>query len=303
MKYYLKQDKDFLPYLKDKASWGKSTDATRGFTDDEDAAGLRAEDKAAHLDDMLNLIAQYAPPLLSNDIVNQSTSLDTVWQTIRKYFGMKQSETQFMKLGNLKWESEERPEKLYHKVLAHIQDNLLSTESPLTHDGKKCTTDEVLTPTLERWAVLLWMQLIHPGLPALVQGTFACDLQRMTLKDLQPQICDGIDSFLEELNEGEVKAARTKVFQPRKPQYTSHRPQHKYNASRNSVQAQRPKKECRLCKAEGRRYIGHMINECDYLSTGEKRDMIKTCKADVDSVYSEDELAEDFEENCNTKMA
>ena len=43
------------------------------------------------------------------------------------------------------------------------------------------------------------MELIHPGLAALVQCTFAFDLQKMSLKDLQPQICVAMGDFLEEL--------------------------------------------------------------------------------------------------------
>jgi hypothetical protein len=39
------------------------------------------------------------------------------------------------------------------------------------------------------------MELIHPKLPIFVQRTFAYDLQRMTLKDLQPQIVDALDGF------------------------------------------------------------------------------------------------------------
>ena len=61
-------------------------------------------------------------------------------------------------------------------------------------------------------AVLRWMELLHPSLPALVQRTFAYDLQRRTLKDLQPQIADALDEFLEELRHDEIKASR--VFTP-----------------------------------------------------------------------------------------
>ena len=56
-----------------------------------------------------------------------------------------------------------------------------------------------------------WMELIHPGLPALVKRTFAFDLQRMPLKDLQPQICDAIDGFLKELKHEDVKVSRAWV--------------------------------------------------------------------------------------------
>ena len=68
------------------------------------------------------------------------------------------------------------------------------------------------------------MELIHPSLPALVQRTFAYDLQRMTLKDLQPQITDALDGFLEELRQNEVEASR--VFIPHSGHGHKSKPSH-----------------------------------------------------------------------------
>ena len=65
-------------------------------------------------------------------------------------------------------------------------------------EEKQVADDEMFSPTVERLAVLRWMELLHTKLPALIAGTFAYDLQCMTLKDIQPQIADGIENFLEE---------------------------------------------------------------------------------------------------------
>jgi len=73
-------------------------------------------------------------------------------------------------------------------MLWHVQDNSLTTGSKLKRNEMKVTEDEVLSPAVER----LWMELIHPKLPTLVARTFACDLQRMTLKDVQH---DGLEKF------------------------------------------------------------------------------------------------------------
>ena len=103
-----------------------------------------------------------------------------------------------MKFSSIVWDNGERPERLYQRILAHLQGNLLRKDSKLKHDGTTPTHGEDISTTVERLAVLRWMELIHPSLPALVQRTFAYDLQRMTLKDLQPQITDALDGFLEE---------------------------------------------------------------------------------------------------------
>jgi hypothetical protein len=249
---------------------------------------------------MLGFIAQYIPHFLTNDIVKRCTSLDGVWQKVRKYYGFKNSESQFMKYSSIVLEENERPERL----IAHLQDNLLTTESPLTHDGEKVTKNEEISPTVERLVVLHWMELINPGLPALVQRTFAFDLQKMSLKDLQPQICVAMDGFLEELRHEDVKVSRAWVKgyghkagqgstvapyarhspapysrQPapysRQPAGTSSARQ-SYKPVNTPSRNSRPlptgaKVDCRVCRAEGRQYTNHSIAECDYLSNVEKR--------------------------------
>ena len=61
-----------------------------------------------------------------------------------------------------------------------------------------------MSPTTERMIVLRW--LMDPRLPQLVVRTFANDLLTRTLKDIQPQISNNIESFLEEINRNEAHA-------------------------------------------------------------------------------------------------
>ena len=295
--YFVKQDPKFAPYLiidPEPATWGKHTadNPTRGFVSDPDLnkeGALSAEDRVVRLEDMLGLISQFAPPLLANDIVYHSTSIESVWKRIKKYYNIKQSETQFMKLATITWDkvNKERPEKLSTRVLAHLQANLMTTTSELLYDGAKVTKNEEMSPTLERWAVLYWMQLIHPGLPALVERTFAYDLQRLTLKDIQPQICNAIDGFLEELNETEIRKVRmskpvdddtesdefeddVRVARMKAPYSFKGKPSAKQSTRKRFTpsQSRTPRKECRICKNESRKFIGHTMAECSYVSKG-----------------------------------
>lgn len=58
-------------------------------------------------------------------------------------------------------------------------------------------------------------------------------------------------------------------------------------------------KECRVCKCEGRSYMGHNIGECDYISRAEKRS-ISSVRVDVDHNNEPsdmcDDLSEEFDE-------
>ena len=277
--YVLNQDDSFKRYLTPTSKWNKltSADPHRGFADDgEDirtAKRLTAQQKAANLNQMLGLISQWVPHYLSNDIVKNSTDMPSIWQFIRKYYGFQQSESNFMKFSSMTWEDGERPERLYQRILAHLQDNMLTAGCKLKHDGAAVTKDEDMSPTVERLAVLRWMELIHPSLPALVQRTFAYDLQRMTLKDLQPQIVDALDGFLEELRTDEIKASKSNVSTRfRKPV----KPWPQSRSTSTSKRPSTPKPECRLCKAEGRRFTQHALSDCDHITRAERRSLIRS---------------------------
>lgn len=214
--YILSKDAAFAPFLLQGAKWlPKRPDAPcRGLVDLPDGAKTKKERLAVDLEMMLTHISQWVPHYLSNEIVDESTSLPFVWQAIRAYYGFQQSEVQFMAFSQITWEgpTKERPERLYRRILSHLHDNLLMRDSKLKHNEKTPTRDEVISPTVERLAVLRWMELLHPKLPHLVARTFAYDLQRMTLKDIQPQIASGLGGFLDELKRDECHAAFTATY-------------------------------------------------------------------------------------------
>jgi DNA polymerase III gamma/tau subunit len=205
-----------------------------------------------------------------------------------------------MKFSTIVWEQGERPERLYQRILAHLQDNLLRKDAKLKHDDALPAKDEDMCPTVERLAVLRWMELLNPSLPALVQRTFAYDLQRMTLKDLQPQTVDALDGFMEELRHDEVKSAR--VYTPYQPDTSNRTSRQQYRKparpGRHDVKrSSAPKPQCRLCKAEGRPHIGHTIAACYSLSRTEKQGMVRSYKVDMDHMSGDeaDQMQEDLE--------
>ena len=139
----------------------------------------------------------------------------------------------------------------------------------------------------------------------------------MTLKELQPQIRDSLDRFLQELKqkhedihvahsqviEDEAHVSRARVDRPYaytctqspRQQYrgkTPYRgpPRQTYQQppSRPSASSQPHSKECRICKAEKRYYMGHTFGECDYVSKAEKREAIRSCKVLLDEGPLED---------------
>ena len=102
IKYHLSLNNDFAAFIEPDATWGKQSVANRGLVSDGESVPATqrktAAHKCLHLNRMLGIIAQFAPSLLHNDIVKNSTSLAWIWQRIRKHYSFRQSEVNFLKL-------------------------------------------------------------------------------------------------------------------------------------------------------------------------------------------------------------
>ena len=116
--------------------------------------------KVTHLEMMLGQIANYCPVITRNTIIKNSTSITSIWQSIRAHFGFQSTGSHFLDLAELKLENEERPKDLFQRLTAFFEDNLLTMDCGLTHHGSTAI-DEDMSPSLENTIILLWLQLIH----------------------------------------------------------------------------------------------------------------------------------------------
>lgn len=200
---------------------------------------------------MLGQIANYTPIIARNTIVNNSTTLRDIWQIIRLHYGFQSTGAHFLDFCNIKLEPNERPEDLFQRLMAFTEDNLLTTESGITHNGQEIAEDEELTPTMENFIVLTWLTLIHPDLPRLVKQRYGTELRSRTLATLKPEISQALESLLEELrNTEDARAMRTQLSSVKK-------------SSSNQ-------KVCPLCKASGRPST-HFLSKCVYLPHSDKK--------------------------------
>ena len=199
--YHLSICNEFAPYL--EIEWAAQPTANRGLQNDGEtvAAADRktAVQKAIILERMLGMIAQYCPPLLKKDVMKSSTSLAWIWKRVRLHFGFVQSEVHFLKISEIKRKDDERYETLYQRILAHIDDNLLTVASDIQHNGQAVAQDEIMSPTTERLAVFFWLNLIDERLSNYVARIYAHELSTKSLRDIQPQLSQSMDSLLAEL--------------------------------------------------------------------------------------------------------
>ena len=95
---------------------------------------------------MLGQIANYCPVISRNTLIKNSTSIQSVWNMIREHFGFQITGAHFLDFANLHLEADERPEDLFQRLMAFVEDTLLHTNS-LSHHGDLTTEDEELTAT------------------------------------------------------------------------------------------------------------------------------------------------------------
>ena len=189
--YSLSLDPGFAPFLVTGTTWTKKTNANplRGLVDDPEGTPNRrnAAQKVAQLDLMLGQIANFCPIISRNTITKNSTSIDNIWQSIRAHFGFQSTGAHFIDLMNIQLKADERPKDLYQRIMAFVEDSLLTTTSGLSHHGEVPTEDEELTPTLENIVVLFWLHLVHKDLPALVKQRYGTELRSRTLASIKPE--------------------------------------------------------------------------------------------------------------------
>ena len=283
--YTLSLDKSFAPFLKDGVTWGKqsSVNPTRGFTDDAaDAADRKTkEEKCASLNLMLGQIANYATIISRNLIIKGSTSLNDIWEQIRLHYGFQTTGSRFLDLSSIRQSPGERPEDLFQRLVSFVDDNLLTTDGSLTHHSVAVTTDEEISPSLENVVVLIWLERLHVGLPALVKQRYGSELRNKTLASIKPEISQALTSLLEELSVGEdSRIGRTQSYQPSRN-----------NQSRSSSRnGQRGGKYCCLCRTANRpNYEDHYLSQCRYLPESDRKRLSNIRNVEILEFDHEDE--------------
>ena len=109
---------------------------------------------------MLGQIANYSPVLSRNTIVRNSTSVKSVWQNVRLHYSSQATGGHFVNFASICLDPDEKPEDLYQRLVAFVEDNLLTVDGNISHHGERSTEDENLSATMENFIVLTWLDLL-----------------------------------------------------------------------------------------------------------------------------------------------
>ena len=195
-----------------------------------------------------------------------STSLSWIWARIRKHYSFTKSEANFLKLHNIKRLENERYETFFQRIMSHLEDSLLTAGSDIQHDGAAVTVSRI----------------------------YGHELQSRSLKDLQPQLADSMDSMLQEISAQEnIQVQYSRSYQQHRSRPTSSRKATYADPSPKKVTFPDDKpKQCLLCKAAGRKYVGHSIGSCWFLSKFDKLSIARSVNVEMS-----EEVKDEFEES------
>ena len=321
---YLKQNDNFLHFL----SGGKYENWQPAEENENRIAALHADDhpapaagadaetaNAANMAEklakrqkdlltMLNMIGRKVDQYDYDDVMNLSSSVQSIWNMIDLVYDIGRKGVHFLELSKIKYEAGESPAKFYKKIYHHFMDNLYKKNDTLAYKGTSLSEDEKLSPTLLNFILFYTIETIDTRLMKKIKDKWGHLLDSDTcLHDMKDTILKAIPDILKRLDhkEFEARALETQLsaFGGRGRFQGRGRGRNQGGSSRTYQQQSsglRPK--CRLCQAAKcpeRVYMSHSVANCNRWSRKDVEDLrVMMCDMETDPKdYPESESDQD----------
>ena len=296
--------------------WRAADDGVRIATlhdDDTDKHAIDAKfdrlGQAAHTAELVKLLALRNAQLAkfvthiatlchhteNDDVTNSSTSLEWIFDYLRKHYGLETKGANFMNIADHVFKQGTPHQTFYKQYRASFLDNLRKQGDVVKYKNNQVLAeDEKLSPSFEN-AIILWaLDKIDPRLPSKVKKNYGHQMHGdVTLKDIQPVVFENIPSMLEELDHSQtVKSYASEITEVNSSLNAINIRGKQKNASRiistrgrgtirqafptrgsyNSRFNRLPRnsnKFCRICNLAGsdpQIYLSHEIGDCGRLS-------------------------------------
>ena len=144
-----------------------------------------------------------------DDVNLLSTSLEWIFDYLRKHYGLETKGANFMNISDHVFKKGTNYNSFYKQYRASFSDNLRKKDDKVKYKNDAVLAeDEKLSPSFEN-AIILWtLEKIDPRLPGKVKKNYGHQMVGdVTLKDIQPVVFENISWMLEDLdNEATTKA-------------------------------------------------------------------------------------------------
>ena len=144
----------------------------------------------------------------NDDVTNGSTSLDWIFDYLKKHYGLETKGANFMNISDHVFKQGTPYQTFYKQYRASFIDNLRKRGDTVEYKNEVLAADEKLSPSFEN-AIVLWsLEKIDPRLPSKVKKEYGYQMtNNTTLKDVQPVIFENISNMLEDLEQSQVTKA------------------------------------------------------------------------------------------------
>ena len=145
----------------------------------------------------------------NDDVTNGSTSLNWIFDYLKKHYGLETKGANFMNISEHVFKQGTPYQTFYKQYRASFIDNLRKQGDRMVYkNNQQLTEDEKLTPSFEN-AIVLWsLEKIDPRLPSKVKKDYGHQMTgNTTLKDVQPIIFENISNMLEDLEQSQISKA------------------------------------------------------------------------------------------------
>ena len=169
--------------------------------------GLSDATKAANLNTLLRALATYASgPYIRTNIVENTTCLQDVKREFMKYLEIELNDMTALDWFEIRRRPTERPLVFFMRLKYHMSKHLLQQGD--TYKGNALTSDETLTPSMERFIVMEWLYRLDPRLVKFVKEKFATELSSgsAVLITMVETLAKNIDHYVTQLNNSDASS-------------------------------------------------------------------------------------------------
>ena len=176
---YYRRDSYFKAFLLPDATWTNSAGDHYGqIADVNGNTTIRsAADKGEDLKDFLNTLAGYLPfPYLTEKIVDGSSKLQDIWDTIYEHYGVSVNSESLLDYVNVKINEGETYRQYYDRLLSHARLHL--PRANIVVDGINTGENgEKMTVGLMNFIAMDWLFKINPHLISIVKTEYSRELR------------------------------------------------------------------------------------------------------------------------------
>ena len=192
---YFGRDETFQKFVQTETTWDRFR-LNYGFVAEEDGLERTGGRLKIDLDAFFQLVQSFMPDYHILSKLKATTCINDVWRLVYRIHGAQITPDSFLNITSLKKGSNESYRCFFERLVAHTTDHLVEPHIVIEELTSGPHGDK-MNLSMYNMVVALWLQLINPKLPRIIQIEYQKELREGThVYALLDRICSNIDLFL-----------------------------------------------------------------------------------------------------------